>query len=301
MERQKGIGDRPVEVGDESGDLADLFGIHVPGYQAGCGDQKRGIRPPAEETRYELEVRQCGTVRDTTQSPVEGEIESLEVELEAAPALQREVDHLPEKASADRTVGLPADPHDPPLGGLQGLPGGNQCMVDLARGVAAEEAEAVGAVIDGSGKVLGGLQSLRNSLPKVPVLAEEAVEGTGLVEDGEVVAAGFGRTRCRADPVGDAVCRQRVTVPRDGGSVTVPASQAPVDGTADAAVARLTSANPAGVRTVRAVDSPCCPGRLLRQSERLPSVTVCLDGSLPYPRALLEDTGGTNHAGRGGC
>jgi hypothetical protein len=63
-------------------------------------------------------------------------------------------------------------------------------VLDLAGWVAAERTDATGPVIDNTSKLIRGTESfLRRTIPEVPVLAEKAVEGTRLVEDGQVVVA----------------------------------------------------------------------------------------------------------------
>lgn len=43
MERQQGAGNRGVKPSDESGDLANLVGVHVSRHQARCGNQQRWV------------------------------------------------------------------------------------------------------------------------------------------------------------------------------------------------------------------------------------------------------------------
>ena len=91
----------------------------------------------------------------------------------------------------------------------------------------AEETNTAGFFSYSISQFSGAMPGARNTVAlEVPVLAEEAVERTRLVEHGQVVEAALGAlgvgelriTRCarrRADPVGDAVGRQRIVIPRD--------------------------------------------------------------------------------------
>src|SRR3990172_8293549 len=83
VECQQGIGNTRVMLGNESGDLADLIGVHIPWDQTSGGDQQRKIWPSVNQARHVLEVRQSRTVRDAAQCSMQRQIPSLQVELDA--------------------------------------------------------------------------------------------------------------------------------------------------------------------------------------------------------------------------
>jgi len=91
-------------------------------------------------------------------------------------------------------------------------------VLNLGDGVTTEVTDTGDPLTDLACKCLRRCLALQIHISKVAVLAEEAVVGAGVVEDGEVLKAVFGTVSasifgvagtclCGADPAGDAVGR----------------------------------------------------------------------------------------------
>jgi hypothetical protein len=91
-------------------------------------------------------------------------------------------------------------------------------MGKLRGRVSPEKTDAAGLIIDELG------QSLVNPLPETPILTEEAIEGTGLIEDGQILVTVFGApsigkawiSRGRSsgtDPISHAVGWKAIIIP----------------------------------------------------------------------------------------
>jgi hypothetical protein len=66
-------------------------------------------------------------------------------------------------------------------------------MGKLRSGVPSKKTDATRLIIDALGQFLGAdPPPVMNPLPEAPILAEEAIEGTGLVEDGQILITIFG-------------------------------------------------------------------------------------------------------------
>jgi hypothetical protein len=66
-------------------------------------------------------------------------------------------------------------------------------MGKLRSGVPSKKTDATRLIIDALGQFLGvDPLPVMNPLPEAPILAEEAIEGTGLVEDGQILITIFG-------------------------------------------------------------------------------------------------------------
>ena len=99
-------------------------------------------------------------------------------------------------------------------------------MEDLGCGIAAEIADACGFFLHCCCQLLGGdVLGGANSIFELVILTVEAIEGTGVVEDSQVVMAmlrAFGdgisgkATACttRTDKISHAVCGQRIVIVR---------------------------------------------------------------------------------------
>jgi hypothetical protein len=116
----------------------------------------------------------------------------LEVELDAASGVQGELDHFLQESGMHGTISLPADAEDPALIGFQGKPRSLERVRKLGTGVSAEVADAGSPLIHICCQpVCGHRARLRGLLPEVPVLAEEAVEGAGMKEYGQIPVSMF--------------------------------------------------------------------------------------------------------------
>ena len=210
----------------------------------------------------------------------------LEVKLYTPPGAQRELGRLPQQCWVHRAIGLPADAEHPPPIPLQSETRGGKGVRKLRAGVAAKVANAGCLLIHLVGKVAGAhrrLLSCRQAV--VPVLTEEAIEGAGLIEDGQVLISIFrplpvgesgiaGPRSPGADPVGNAIGGQGVVVPADiphpGAGPGDPAP--PV--CAQPAVASLARADDAFIDAKTAAFPSPIPGGLWRQGEGLPRLPV---------------------------
>lgn len=106
-------------------------------------------------------------------------------------------------------VGLPAGAYT----AIRKLLGTREGMHHLGRGIAAKEAGAECAMICRISEFPRADPSICSAVSpsKMPVLTAQAVERAALVEDRQVVHPAI--VRSLADPVRDAICRQRIPVP----------------------------------------------------------------------------------------
>ena len=201
---------------------------------------------------------------------MEALVEGLEVELDDPAGGERQLDRLVHQAWVLGAGCLPAD-----SGAARRQPARRgQSVRHLARGVPAEEADAVGIGVGEASELIGCQTGLpvRMRLAEAPVLTAEAVERAARVEDGEVVEAE--PLVAGADPVRDAVGRQRIPVPaqqtsrRSAGEVAEPRSAgARRYRHAEATEAALADRHPAGARTQRALNTLLGSGWGLGQTE----------------------------------
>ena len=97
-------------------------------------------------------------------------------------------------------------------------------MEDLGCRITAEIADACGFFLHSCSQLLGGdVPGRGNSIFELVILTVEAIEGTGMVEDSQVVMAAFGATGDRisgeatacttgTDKIAHAVCGQGIVV-----------------------------------------------------------------------------------------
>jgi hypothetical protein len=127
---------------------------------------------------------------------------------------------------------------------------------------------------------------------EVPVLAEEAIEGAGFVEDGEVCVSVFGPLAVRplwvagtaaagTDPIGDAVCGEWIVIPGDSGAAGSAADQLSFAIGPDAAVPDFVLAYSAFILADVAHDSHGGIGRLHGESE-VASLTLMDQVDFPH-------------------
>jgi hypothetical protein len=98
-------------------------------------------------------------------------------------------------------------------------------MGKLRSGISPKKTDAAGLIIGELGqRIRADPLLLMDPLPETPILAEEAIEGTGLIEDGQILVTVFGApgmgkagiSRSRpsgTDPIGHAVSRKAIIIP----------------------------------------------------------------------------------------
>jgi len=187
-------------------------------------------------------------------------------------------------------IGLPADTQDPPPISLQSQSRGAQGVGKLGAGVTAKVADASGSfvrLVGKQGSAYPGLLHYRQAV--VPVLAEQAIEGAGLIEDSQVFIAIFrpipigeiGVTDpapAGANPISDAIGGQGVMIPANIALFSAGPDKPTPDIVAQTAVAFPPRANEALVDTKITLFPRFILRRLCRQTEGLPRLSVhCLD------------------------
>ena len=156
-------------------------------------------------------------------------------------------------------------------------------MLDLRSGVAAEIADAARPLIHGISKLpcrMSHLPILR--VAKVPVLTEQAIEGTGGIEDREVLVAALGPLAVRvcwiagiapsrANPVADAVGGKVVIIPFNERFFRAAREfhEFPANILSHAAIADLSLGDGAGVRTNPAPYTAFVSGNFWGKPKRL--------------------------------
>jgi len=175
-----------------------------------------------------------------------------------------------------RAIGLPADAEDSLLIPLQGKARGAKGVGKLRRGVTAEVTNTRGLFIN----LVGELRSLYPRLlacrqPVVPILAEEAIEGTGLVENSQVFVAIFRSLSISkigitcphspgADPIGYAVGGQRVIIPTNVPLISTGTDESTLPVLTQSTVAFSTLPDKALIEAKAALFSPIIFGRRWR-------------------------------------
>ena len=121
----------------------------------------------------------------------------------------------------------------------------------------------------------------------MPVLAEQAVKGAGLIKDGQVLIAIFSSTgigepgvtspgATGTHPVSDTIGGQGIIIPADISPANCDADKLICLVGAQPTVTPLIHGDAAFIDTEPAFGSPICPWRLPREVKRVPCATVSL-------------------------
>ncbi len=155
-------------------------------------------------------------------------------------------------------------------------------MGKLRGRVSPEKTDAAGLIIDELGQfVRADPLTLVNPLPETPILAEEAIEGTGLIEDGQILVAVFGAPRIgeawisrgrssRTDPISYTVGWKTVIIPCQVPLFRCNPLQDPFSIDPHPTVSPLSIGNPAFVGTDPASDALGVSRRFRGQTKGVP-------------------------------
>ena len=137
------------------------------------------------------------------------------------------------------------------------------------------------------------------------ILAKQTIEGAGLKKNRQILKPGLGPAAlgifgitgtgsARADPIGNAIRRQKIMVPGKPAAVRRNPSQAPLPITAQAAVARLSLCHATAVHTDIAGNTPGAIRWDGWQPEFHPALPVGPGGNLQCLLRLSANTCRTN-------
>ena len=151
----------------------------------------------------------------------------LKIKFNTTPGIQGEFCHLPDQGRVHRAIGFPTDAKDSIPISLQSQTGGAKGMRQLGSRVSSEVADTGSVAIN----LVGHLEStclapLPGSIPILPVLAEQAIEGTCLIEYSQVLVPEL-RPRTVAEiritrftssgtnPIGNTIRGKSIMIPAD--------------------------------------------------------------------------------------
>ena len=231
VKAQEAVWDFGVEGGDEPGQAVNFLQVHVTRDQQGAGVQQGDLGPLSQAPGQGGEVLQGLGVGHPGQGQVHLFAEGLEVEFNDPAVVQGAGGQGLEPAPLHGAIGLPADAQATagPAGGFQGQAGRGQGVRQLWGGVAPKVANAGSIGSHRCGQLCGrNPVSLKGGLLEGPVLAIEAVEIAGVIEDRQVGAAPLGAGLAGvlgvagagtpgAEPVGHAVGGQGIVVETKAG------------------------------------------------------------------------------------
>ena len=192
---------------------------------------------------------------------------------------------MPEQGRVHRSVGFPADAQGSILASLQCQPRDAEGMRELWCGVASKVADTGRLAVRCLGELFCSDVGFDDRCaPILPVLTEQAVKGTGLVEDGEVLVAIFwswavGEFRIASfaapgtHPVCHAVGGEWIIVPADIAPICGSAHKSTFLVPAKAAVASVADSDPAFV-CAKVTLRPLVSGGVSREVERAPGSDV---------------------------